>query len=59
MEVAHQLRVGLGELAEGAVQELDAGGVVTDLNGCPMRYGKPDYRNGDFVAWGTPPGSSK
>jgi 3'(2'), 5'-bisphosphate nucleotidase len=29
-----------------------AGGSVTDLDGRPMRYGKPDFRNGNFVAWG-------
>jgi 3'(2'), 5'-bisphosphate nucleotidase len=36
-----------------------AGGTVIDLRGRPMQYGKPDYRNGDFVAWGTCPGSEK
>jgi 3'(2'), 5'-bisphosphate nucleotidase len=29
-----------------------AGGCVTDLDGRPMHYGKPDFRNGHFVAWG-------
>ena len=47
------------DTAAGHAVLLAAGGAVTDLDGCPMRYGKPDYRNGDFVAWGTPPGSSK
>jgi 3'(2'), 5'-bisphosphate nucleotidase len=47
------------DTAAGHAVLLAAGGVVTGLDGCPMRYGKPDYRNGDFVAWGTPPGSSK
>jgi 3'(2'), 5'-bisphosphate nucleotidase len=28
-----------------------AGGCVTDLDGQPLRYGKPAYRNGHFVAW--------
>jgi 3'(2'), 5'-bisphosphate nucleotidase len=29
-----------------------AGGCVSGLDGQPMIYGKPDYRNGHFVAWG-------
>ena len=29
-----------------------AGGRVLDLAGAPFLYGKPDYRNGSFVAWG-------
>jgi 3'(2'), 5'-bisphosphate nucleotidase len=33
-----------------------AGGSVLDLAGAPFRYGKPDYRNGSFVAWGLPAG---
>jgi 3'(2'), 5'-bisphosphate nucleotidase len=45
------------DTAAGHAVLLAAGGTVTDLNGCPMRYGKPDYRNGDFIAWGTPLGS--
>jgi 3'(2'), 5'-bisphosphate nucleotidase len=45
------------DTAAGHAVLLAAGGVVTDLEGCAMRYGKPDYRNGNFVAWGTPPGS--
>jgi 3'(2'), 5'-bisphosphate nucleotidase len=47
------------DTAAGHAVLLAAGGTVTDLDGCPMRYGKLDYRNGDFVAWGTPPGCSK
>lgn len=31
-----------------------AGGSVLDLAGAPFRYGKPDYRNGSFIAWGLP-----
>jgi 3'(2'), 5'-bisphosphate nucleotidase len=45
------------DIAAGHAVLLAAGGAVTDLDGSPMRYGKPEYRNGDFVAWGTPPGS--
>lgn len=29
-----------------------AGGSVMDLAGRPMQYGKPDFRNGSFIAWG-------
>lgn len=29
-----------------------AGGTVTDLQGAELRYGKPEFRNGNFVAWG-------
>jgi 3'(2'), 5'-bisphosphate nucleotidase len=29
-----------------------AGGRVTTLEGEPFRYGKPGFRNGNFVAWG-------
>lgn len=47
------------DTAAGHAVLLAAGGTVTDLEGRPMHYGKPEYRNGNFVAWGTPPGSSK
>jgi 3'(2'), 5'-bisphosphate nucleotidase len=33
-----------------------AGGCVLDLQGQPLRYGKPGYRNPDFVAWARAPG---
>jgi 3'(2'), 5'-bisphosphate nucleotidase len=29
-----------------------AGGIVTDLEGRPLRYGKPGFENPHFVAWG-------
>jgi 3'(2'), 5'-bisphosphate nucleotidase len=29
-----------------------AGGSVTTLDGAPFRYGKPEFKNGNFVAWG-------
>jgi 3'(2'), 5'-bisphosphate nucleotidase len=45
------------DTAAGHAVLLAAGGVVTQLDDRPLRYGKPEYRNGDFVAWGTPPGS--
>jgi 3'(2'), 5'-bisphosphate nucleotidase len=47
------------DTAAGHAVLLAAGGAVTDLNGHPLRYGKPEYRNGHFVAWGMPPGSCK
>jgi 3'(2'), 5'-bisphosphate nucleotidase len=31
-----------------------AGGSVTGLEGEPFRYGKPGFRNGNFVARGKP-----
>jgi 3'(2'), 5'-bisphosphate nucleotidase len=41
------------DTAAGHAVLLAAGGRVTDLDGQPMRYGKPQFRNGNFVAWGT------
>ncbi|HLZ02864.1 MAG TPA: 3'(2'),5'-bisphosphate nucleotidase CysQ [Bradyrhizobium sp.] len=41
------------DTAAGHAVLLAAGGRVTDLDGQPMRYGKPAFRNGSFVAWGT------
>ncbi|HEY7553086.1 MAG TPA: 3'(2'),5'-bisphosphate nucleotidase CysQ [Hyphomicrobiaceae bacterium] len=32
-----------------------AGGTVTALDGGPLRYGKPQFRNAGFVAWGRAP----
>lgn len=32
-----------------------AGGAVTDMDGGPLRYGKPQFRNTGFVAWGRAP----
>ncbi len=32
-----------------------AGGTVTTLDGEPLLYGKPGFRNSDFVAWGRAP----
>ena len=40
------------DTAAGHAVLLAAGGRVTDLDGQPMRYGKPQFRNGSFVAWG-------
>jgi 3'(2'), 5'-bisphosphate nucleotidase len=40
------------DTAAGHAVLLAAGGRVSDLDGQPMIYGKPDYRNEKFVAWG-------
>jgi 3'(2'), 5'-bisphosphate nucleotidase len=32
-----------------------AGGCVRTFDGAPLRYGKPGFRNGGFVAWGGMP----
>ena len=47
------------DTAAGHAVLLAAGGAVTDLGGSPIQYGKPDYRNGDFVGWGKSPGRSE
>jgi 3'(2'), 5'-bisphosphate nucleotidase len=44
------------DTAAGHAVLLAAGGTVTDIDGRPMHYGKLDYRNGDFIAWGNAPG---
>jgi 3'(2'), 5'-bisphosphate nucleotidase len=43
------------DTAAGHAVLLAAGGCVTDLDGQPMQYGKSEFRNGDFIAWGIPP----
>lgn len=40
------------DTAAGHAVLLAAGGTVTTLEGEPFRYGKPGFRNGNFVAWG-------
>lgn len=40
------------DTAAGHAVLLAAGGRVIDLEGKPMRYGKPGCRNGSFIAWG-------
>ena len=47
------------DTAAGHAVLLAAGGTVTDLKGRPLQYGKLEYRNGDFVAWGASPGFAK
>ena len=47
------------DTAAGHAVLLAAGGCVNDLDGQPMQYGKPQYRNGDFIAWGISPRLSK
>jgi 3'(2'), 5'-bisphosphate nucleotidase len=36
-----------------------AGGRLTTIDGEPFRYGKPGFRNGNFVAWGWKDGGRK
>jgi 3'(2'), 5'-bisphosphate nucleotidase len=40
------------DTAAGHAVLIAAGGAVMDLDGRPMQYGKPDFRNGSFIAWG-------
>jgi 3'(2'), 5'-bisphosphate nucleotidase len=40
------------DTAAGHAVLIAAGGSVMDLDGRPMQYGKPDFRNGSFIAWG-------
>lgn len=45
------------DTAAGQAILVAAGGCVLDLDGKPLRYGKPgaEYRNGSFIAWGQRP----
>lgn len=43
------------DTAAGHAVLLAAGGRVADPDGRAMTYGKPDYRNGHFIAWGGNP----
>jgi 3'(2'), 5'-bisphosphate nucleotidase len=40
------------DTAAGQAVLTAAGGRVTTLDGQPFRYGKPGFKNGNFVAWG-------
>jgi len=40
------------DTAAGHAVLVAAGGRVTGLGGEPFTYGKPGFRNGDFIAWG-------
>jgi 3'(2'), 5'-bisphosphate nucleotidase len=40
------------DTAAGHAVLVAAGGRVTTLDGAPFRYGKPGFKNGNFVAWG-------
>ena len=44
----------IGEIAAGQAVLEAAGGRVEDLQGQPLRYGKPGFENPDFLAWGQP-----
>ena len=43
------------DIAAGHAVLLAAGGAVVDLAGQPLRYGKPGFRNPQFVACGATP----
>ncbi len=43
------------DIAAGDAVLRVAGGIVTDLDGQVMRYGKPGFENPHFVAWGQAP----
>jgi len=36
-----------------------AGGIVTGLDGLPLKYGTPGLRIPSFLAWGNPAGAEK
>jgi 3'(2'), 5'-bisphosphate nucleotidase len=40
------------DTAAGQAVLVAAGGSVTDMDGVPFRYGKPGFRNGNFIAQG-------
>jgi len=42
------------DTAAGHAVLVAAGGRVTGFKGEPFNYGKPGFRNGDFIAWGLP-----
>lgn len=42
------------DIAAGQAVLEAAGGRVEDLQGQPLRYGKPGFENPDFLAWGRP-----
>ena len=42
------------DTAAGQAVLLGAGGRVTNMDGSPFLYGKPDFRNPHFIAWGAP-----
>jgi 3'(2'), 5'-bisphosphate nucleotidase len=43
------------DIAAGHAVLSAAGGVVLDLGGAPLRYGKPGFENPHFAAWGRAP----
>lgn len=42
------------DTAAGQAVLCGAGGRVTNMDGTPFTYGKPDFRNPHFIAWGAP-----
>jgi 3'(2'), 5'-bisphosphate nucleotidase len=43
------------DTAAGQAVLVAAGGTVTTLDGEPLLYGKPGFRNPGFIAWGGEP----
>ena len=41
------------DIAAGHAVLLAAGGVIMNLDGTKLKYRKPNYRNGAFIAWGS------
>ena len=56
-DVSPRLSAGMMEwdVAAGQAVLEAAGGALLDPHGQPMRYGKPGYRQGGFVAWAVAP----
>jgi 3'(2'), 5'-bisphosphate nucleotidase len=56
-DVSPRLSAGMMEwdVAAGQAVLEGAGGAILDPHGQPMRYGKPGYRQGGFVAWAAAP----
>ncbi|MDP1671066.1 MAG: 3'(2'),5'-bisphosphate nucleotidase CysQ [Alphaproteobacteria bacterium] len=42
------------DTAAGQAVLMGAGGRVTNMDGTPFTYGKPEFRNPHFIAWGAP-----
>jgi 3'(2'), 5'-bisphosphate nucleotidase len=47
------------DIAAGHAVLTAAGGVVTELDGSPLKYGTPDLRIPSFLAWGDPTGAQR
>ena len=47
------------DIAAGHANLVAAGGIVTGLDGSPLKYGTPGLRIPSFLAWGNPAGAEK